>query len=100
MINLIPQYVKCGSPVSDSVESAVEKQGQLKPGRCVNSKCICNDCLQQPTTKAETKNDDQNTIMIGKTSAADDLFTLLILIQLKYKLWKKDYGHGEILSVA
>ena len=50
MINLIPQYVKCGSPVSDSVEPEVEKQGQLKPGRYVNSKWICNDCLQQPTT--------------------------------------------------
>ena len=62
---------------------------------------VFNNQQQQPTTKVETKNDDdENTMMIGKTSAADELFILLILIQLKYKLWKKDYGHDEIQLVA
>jgi len=37
MVNLIPQCVKCGSPVSDLVEPEVEKQGQLKSGHYINN---------------------------------------------------------------
>ncbi len=36
--------VKCGSPVTDSLESEVEEQGQLKRGKYVNSVWICNEC--------------------------------------------------------
>jgi hypothetical protein len=72
VINLIPQCVKCGASVSDLVEPEVEKQRQLKPGRYVDNKWICNDCLQllQQSTTAETKNDDEG-VMRGKASPAD-----------------------------
>ena len=46
MIELIPQCVKCGSPVTDLVEPEVEKQGQLKPGHYIDNKWMCNDCMQ------------------------------------------------------
>ena len=51
MINLIPQCVKCDSPVSDLVEPEVEKQGQLKSGHYINNKWICDDCVQSNETK-------------------------------------------------
>jgi hypothetical protein len=72
VINLIPQCVKCGASVSDSIEPEVEKKGQLKAGRYVDNKWICNDCLAlvQQSTIAETKNDDGD-VMIGKASPAD-----------------------------
>jgi hypothetical protein len=72
VINLIPQCVKCGASVSDSVEPEVEKEGQLKRGRYVDNKWICNDCLVllQQSTTAETKNDGED-VMIGKASSAD-----------------------------
>ena len=72
VINLIPQCVKCGASVSDSIEPEVEKKGQLKAGRYIDNKWICNDCLAlvQQSTIAETKNDDGD-VMIGKTSLAD-----------------------------
>jgi hypothetical protein len=63
MVNLIPQCVKCGSPVSDLVEPEVEKQGQLKSGHYINNKWICDDCVQSNETK------DRN--MIGEASTAD-----------------------------
>ena len=41
---MVPTCVKCGSPVTDSLESEVEEQGQLKRGKYVNSVWICNEC--------------------------------------------------------
>ena len=69
MVNLIPQCVKCGSPVSDLVEPEVEKQGQLKSGHYINNKWICDDRVQSNETK------DGN--MIGEASEPIYLQTLL-----------------------
>ncbi len=44
LVKLIPECIKCGSPVTDSLESEVEEQGQLKRGKYINSIWICNDC--------------------------------------------------------
>jgi hypothetical protein len=30
MINLLPQCTKCGSPVTDSIESEIEQHGKIK----------------------------------------------------------------------
>jgi hypothetical protein len=69
MINIIPQCVICGSPVSDLVEPEVEKQGQLKAGHYVDNRWICNDCVQSETTTRRRSNN--NCDVIGKASTAD-----------------------------
>jgi hypothetical protein len=50
--------IKCGSNVADSVESEVEKGGQVKIGRYVNSVWFCDDCFKKPED-------------FGKASSAD-----------------------------
>jgi hypothetical protein len=72
MINIIPQCVICGSPVSDLVEPEVEKQGQLKAGHYVDNRWICNDCVQSETTNGnKERRSNNNCDVIGKASAAD-----------------------------
>jgi hypothetical protein len=46
MINLLPQCAKCGSPVTDSIESEMEQHGKIKTGNYINGAWICNDCLR------------------------------------------------------
>jgi hypothetical protein len=45
MINLLPQCSKCGSSVTDSIESEIEQHGKIKTGNYINGKWICDDCL-------------------------------------------------------
>ena len=45
MINLLPQRTKCGSPVTDSIESQIEQHEKIKTGSYINGMWICNDCL-------------------------------------------------------
>jgi hypothetical protein len=45
MINLLPQCTKCGSPVTDSIESEIEQHGKIKMGNYINGTWICDDCL-------------------------------------------------------
>ena len=47
MVKLVPECVNCGSPVTDSLESEVEEQGQLKRGKYVNSVWMCNECAER-----------------------------------------------------
>jgi hypothetical protein len=46
MINLLPQCTKCGSSVTDSIESEIEQHGKIKTGSYINGKWICDDCLR------------------------------------------------------
>jgi uncharacterized protein with PIN domain len=46
MVNLVPTCGKCNAPVTDSLEAEVEKQGQLKRGKYINSVWMCNDCAE------------------------------------------------------
>ena len=45
MINLLPQCTKCGSSVTDSIESEIEQHGKIKTGSYINGKWVCDDCL-------------------------------------------------------
>ena len=64
MINLVPQCVKCGSPVSDLVEPEIQEHGgDVKPGHYINSTWICNECSQ--------RNNTEKIEQIGKASTAD-----------------------------
>jgi hypothetical protein len=60
MIELIPQCVKCGSPVTDLVEPEVEKQGQLKPGHYIDNKWMCNDCMQSTSENTDENRESNN----------------------------------------
>ena len=68
MVNLIPTCVKCGSPVTDLLESEVEEQGQLKRGKYVNSVWMCNECAD---AKNSESNNDQRESMVGVASSSD-----------------------------
>jgi hypothetical protein len=58
MVDLLRRFIKCGSNVADSVESEVEKEGQVKIGHYVNSVWFCDDCFKKPED-------------FGKASSAD-----------------------------
>jgi hypothetical protein len=45
MINLLPKCSKCGSSVTDSIESQIEQHEKIKMGNYINSEWICDDCL-------------------------------------------------------
>ena len=45
VINLLPQCARCGSPVTDSIESEIEQHGKIKTGSYISGEWICDDCL-------------------------------------------------------
>ena len=60
--------IKCGSPVTDSLGSEIEEQGQLKSGKYVNS-LICNDCADAQIKGV--KNDQREESMTGIATSSD-----------------------------
>ena len=69
MINLVSTCIQCGSPVTDSLDSEVEEQGQLKKGKYVNSVWICNDCADAQIKGV--KNDQREESMTGVATPSD-----------------------------
>ncbi len=71
MVNIVPECVKCGSPVSDLVEPEIEQHGEVKPGRYVNGTWICNECSQRSRQeqlgKASVKDVSPNTPTADET---------------------------------
>jgi hypothetical protein len=55
MIKLLPQCAKCGSPVSDSIETEIEEHGKVKSGGYINSQWICDDCIVSQEEKKNNK---------------------------------------------
>jgi hypothetical protein len=68
MVKLIPECVKCRSPVTDSVEPEVEEHGQLKRGRYTNSVWICNDCLKREKNDEEKKVEEKLSSIVKEKS--------------------------------
>ena len=66
---MVPTCIKCGSPVTDSLDSEVEEQGQLKSGKYVNSVWICNDCADVQIKGV--KNDQREESMTGVATSSD-----------------------------
>jgi hypothetical protein len=60
MIKLLPQCAKCGSPVSDSVETEIEQHGKVKFGSYINSQWICDDCKVSQQEKKNNKSPKEN----------------------------------------
>ena len=81
MINLLPQCAKCGSCVTDSIESEIEQHGKIKAGKYINGKWICDDCLgaehketaylSSHTSQVYKSNDDNQCDNIGTASESD-----------------------------
>ena len=81
MINLLPQCTKCGSPVTDSIESEIEQHGKIKTGNHINGKWICDDCLgaekkeeKEYSSSLTSQNDNRNNNQgenIGLASKTD-----------------------------
>ncbi len=47
MIDVLPRCKRCDAYVIDSVEQEVKKEGEIKPGKYINSEWICNDCIER-----------------------------------------------------
>ena len=55
MIKLLPECSKCGSSITDSLETEIEQHGKLKTGRYINGSWICHDCIESEEGKKEDK---------------------------------------------
>ena len=55
MIKLLPECSKCGSPVTDSLETEIEQHGKVKTGRYTDGKWMCHDCIESTEGKERGK---------------------------------------------
>ena len=76
MTKLLPECSKCGSPVTDSLQTEIEQHGKAKTGRYANGIWMCHDCIESEEGKKKSKgaddtspNDECDTI--GVASASD-----------------------------
>jgi hypothetical protein len=67
MINLLPQCTKCGSSVTDSIESEIEQHGKIKTGSYINGIWICDDCLG-----AEKKEEEYSSSHTSQNNNSND----------------------------
>jgi hypothetical protein len=67
MINLLPQCIKCGSPVTDSIEAEIEQHGKIKAGSYIKGVWTCNDCIAASQGK-ENEEEQQDTIGVASKS--------------------------------
>ena len=68
MINLLPQCIKCGSPVTDSLEAEIEEHGKVKTGSYIKGVWTCNDCI---AASQGQENEEQQQDTIGVASKSD-----------------------------
>jgi hypothetical protein len=67
MINLLPQCVKCGSPVTDSLEDEIEEHEKIKTGNYIKGIWTCNDCLAASQAQ-KTEEEQQDTVGVASKS--------------------------------
>lgn len=63
MPKLIPKCVKCGSPVTDSVESQIEQHEKIKFGRYIENVWMCDDC-----NRSHKKQGENNVLLREKSN--------------------------------
>ena len=68
MINLLPQCIKCGLPVTDSIEAEIEQHGKIKAGSYIKGVWTCNDCI---AASQGQENEEQQQDTIGVASKSD-----------------------------
>jgi hypothetical protein len=73
MINLLPQCAKCGSPVTDSIESEIEQHEKIKTGNYINGEWICNDCLGAEKKEKEGYSSSHTNQNNNSNNQCDDI---------------------------
>ena len=68
MANLLPQCIKCGSPVTDSLEDEIEQHEKIKAGSYIKGVWTCNDCV---AASQGQENEEQQQDTIGVASKSD-----------------------------
>ena len=76
MTKLLPECSKCGSPVTDSLQTEIEQHGKAKTGRYANGIWMCHDCIESEEGKKKSKGPDDSSPIdecdtIGVASASD-----------------------------
>ena len=71
MINLLPQCIKCGSPVTDSLEAEIEEHGKIKAGSYIKGVWTCNDCIIASSQGQDKKEEEGQQDTIGVASKSD-----------------------------
>ena len=77
MIKLLPECSKCGSPVTDSLETEIEQHGKVKTGDYTDGIWTCHDCIESEEAKKKGKGADDSSPSIdqcdsiGVASASD-----------------------------
>ena len=64
MVKLLAECSKCGSPVTDSLETEIEQHGKVKTGSYANGRWMCHSCIE----KEEGKN--KNGKLVDESSYA------------------------------
>ena len=70
MVNLLPQCIKCGAPVTDSLEDEIEQHGKIKAGSYINGVWTCNDCIIA-ASQAQKKEEEEQQNTVGVASKSD-----------------------------
>jgi hypothetical protein len=68
MIDLLPQCIKCGSPVTDSLEDEIEQHGKIKTGNYIKGVWTCNDCIATGQGQENEKEEQQDTVGVASKS--------------------------------
>jgi hypothetical protein len=79
MVNLLPQCIKCGSPVTDSLQDEIEQHWKIKAGSYINGVWTCNDCIaksQGQDKKTEQEKDSSSSPINRKSSSTDQQDTV------------------------
>lgn len=63
MPKLIPKCVRCGSPVTDSVESQIEQHEKIKFGHYIENVWMCDDCI-----RGHKKQEENNVLLREKSN--------------------------------
>ena len=76
MIKLLPECSKCGSAVTDSLETEIEQHGKVKTGHYTDGIWMCHDCMESEEGKNSKGADDSSHSIyqcdtIGVASASD-----------------------------
>jgi hypothetical protein len=68
MTNLLPQCIKCGSPVTDSLEDEIEQHEKIKAGSYIKGVWTCNDCIIAASQGQEKEGEQQDTVGVASKS--------------------------------
>jgi Zn-finger protein len=68
MPKLKPQCVRCGSPVTNSIESQIKQHEKIKFGRYIDNVWMCDDCIS-----SHKKREENNVLMRDKGDKSNDV---------------------------